>query len=80
MSESNIYKDHYELQQAYHQAIQNLQNIYSALRPLVAPEGVQMDLNEVISLAVDNLHKGLIAKQEHSEPNLEEVPEKSTDE
>ncbi len=55
MSEQNIYKDHYELQAAFANAQMSLQNIYGALIPFVAPQGVQLTLQEVIDLVTDIL-------------------------
>lgn len=73
MSEQNIYKEHYDLQQAYNGTLQSLQNIYSALYPHVAPEGVQLTLQEVLDLTLqklvkvngaDPVHKGADADKE----------------
>lgn len=55
MSEQNIYKDHYDLQAAFANQQQSLQNIYGALVPFVAPHGVQITLQEVIDLVVQKL-------------------------
>lgn len=55
MSEHNIYKDHYELQAAFANQQQSLQNIYGSLVPFVAPHGVQITLQEVIDLVVQKL-------------------------
>lgn len=55
MSEQNIYKDHYELQAAFANAQMSLQNIYGALIPFVAPQGVQLSLQEVIDLVTQIL-------------------------
>lgn len=57
MSEQNIYKEHYELQQAHATAQASLQNIYGILFPLVSPEGVQLSLQEVIDLTVEKLSR-----------------------
>lgn len=51
----NIYKDHYELNQAFNQAQQSFQNIYATLHPLVAPEGVQLTMQELIDLVAEKL-------------------------
>lgn len=55
MSEQNIYKDHYELQAAFANAQQSLQNIHAVLAPFVAPAGVNVSLQEVIDLVVQKL-------------------------
>ncbi len=57
MSEQNIYKEHYELQQYAGKLEQSLNNIYGTLRPFVSPEGVQLSLQEVVDLAVQQLSK-----------------------
>lgn len=57
MSEQNIYKELYDLQQIAANQHQSLQNVYSALYPLVSPQGVQLTLQEVIELVVHALSK-----------------------
>lgn len=66
MSEQNIYKDHYELQAAFANAQQSLQNIHAALAPFVAPAGVQVSLQEVIDLVVNKLSQVAQAKSDHA--------------
>lgn len=55
MSEQQIFKDHYELQQEHKILKTSLQNIFNALFPHVSPEGVQLSLQEVIDLTVQRL-------------------------
>lgn len=57
MSEQNVYKELYEVNQLAAQQQASLQNIYQALFPLVSPEGVQLTLQEVIDLTVHALSK-----------------------
>lgn len=57
MSEQNIYQEHYELTKSHATLQQSLQNIYNALFPHVAVEGVQLSLQEIIDLTVQKLTK-----------------------
>lgn len=57
MSEQNVYKELYEVNQLAAQQQASLQNIYQALFPLVSPQGVQLTLQEVIDLTVQALSK-----------------------
>lgn len=66
MSEQNIYKDHYELQAAFANSQQSLQNIHAALTPFVAPAGVQVNLQEVIDLVVNKLSQVAQSESDHA--------------
>ena len=81
MSESNIYKEHYELQNAHIQLSQSIQNIYMSLHPLVAPEGVQLSLQEVLDLVVHQLSKvsGENAEETHEEVKPKKASKKSSE-
>lgn len=76
MSDTQIYKDHYELQQAHNMAQLSLQNIYNALFPHVSPEGVQLSLQEVVELTVQKLSRFVGEAAEKIEEAVEAVVEK----
>lgn len=75
MSESNIYKEHYDLQQAHTNLAQSLQNVYAILYPLVAPQGVQLTLQEVLELTVERLSRETSETVEPTQQQVNDIPE-----